>query len=74
MAENRQIGTFGFKKIDAVTVTCNTVYATAEGDTCVAVAEEFNLPDDYFLALNPNINCADIFVGQWLCIDGTFSP
>ena len=38
--------TVGFKKIDAATVTCTTVYGTEKGDTCSAVAEKFNLPAD----------------------------
>lgn len=64
----------GFKKINAATVTCTTVYGTEKGDTCSAVAEKFKLPADAFLAINPNINCVKIFVGQWLCIDGSVSP
>lgn len=64
----------GFKKIDATTVTCTTVYGTEKGDSCFAVAKKFKLPVDTFLAINPNINCVKIFVGQWLCINGFVSP
>ncbi|KAL6135354.1 hypothetical protein ACLB2K_067582 [Fragaria x ananassa] len=51
-------------------LVCNFVYGAEEGDTCSLVAEMFNLSLDTLLAINPNINCDSLFVGQWLCIDG----
>ncbi|KAK3011125.1 hypothetical protein RJ639_012684 [Escallonia herrerae] len=32
---------------------------------------EFKLTTKFFDSINPNINCAAIFVGQWVCVDGT---
>ncbi|KAL9456180.1 hypothetical protein AB3S75_005409 [Citrus x aurantiifolia] len=51
--------------------TCDSVYGAQEGDTCSDVTEKFNLSTDVFLAINPNINCDAIFVGQWLCVVGS---
>ncbi|GAA0187122.1 hypothetical protein LIER_34410 [Lithospermum erythrorhizon] len=54
-------------------LTCSKVYGAQEGDTCSGIGSNFGLSDDSFLALNPNINCRTIFVGQWLCLKGGFS-
>ncbi|CAK9141559.1 unnamed protein product [Ilex paraguariensis] len=69
MAESRQLG-IGFGKAKATPV-CNSVYGAEDGDTCISVAQKFKLSDDFFLKINPNINCDTIFVGQWLCTDGS---
>ncbi|XP_070004270.1 secreted LysM effector Lys2-like [Nicotiana sylvestris] len=52
------------------TLVCNSTYGAEIGDTCFDVAEKFKLTAVEFGALNPNINCDAIFVGQWLCVDG----
>ncbi|KAK9924671.1 hypothetical protein M0R45_033025 [Rubus argutus] len=59
---------FGGKNSAAI---CNLIYGAEEGDTCSRVAQDFKLSLNFFLSINPNINCNSIFVGQWLCIDGT---
>ncbi|BBH00072.1 hypothetical protein Prudu_009976, partial [Prunus dulcis] len=59
---------FGGKKPAAV---CAAVYGAEEGDTCTSVSEMFNLSFDFFLSINPNINCDNFFVGQWLCTAGS---
>ncbi|ONI18654.1 hypothetical protein PRUPE_3G230400 [Prunus persica] len=69
IAESRQVGIgFGGKKPAAV---CAAVYGAEEGDTCTSVSEMFNLSLDFFLSINPNINCDNFFVGQWLCTAGS---
>ncbi|KAG8386916.1 hypothetical protein BUALT_Bualt03G0198600 [Buddleja alternifolia] len=50
---------------------CNSVHGAESGETCSTVATEFNLSLQDFTNINPNINCDAIFVGQWLCIDGS---
>ncbi|KAL1560713.1 hypothetical protein AAHA92_10895 [Salvia divinorum] len=60
----------GFGKQDAALV-CNSVHGTVSDETCSSVAQDFKLSLDDFLAINPNINCDSIFVGQWLCVDGS---
>ncbi|XP_057792620.1 lysM domain-containing protein ARB_03442-like isoform X2 [Salvia miltiorrhiza] len=61
----------GFKKQDAADAVCNSVHGTESDETCSSVAQEFNLSLDEFLAINPNINCDSVFVGQRLCVDGS---
>ncbi|KAL8502294.1 hypothetical protein ACS0TY_021432 [Phlomoides rotata] len=49
-------------------VACITVVGAESGDTCSSIAGGFGLSLKEFLKINPNINCAAVFVGQWLCI------
>ncbi|ONI18657.1 hypothetical protein PRUPE_3G230700 [Prunus persica] len=73
MAESRQLG-IGFGKEETSNpsnINCDSVYGAEEGDTCGSVIEKFNLSSDFFLSINPNINCDSFFVGQWLCTQGT---
>ncbi|ESR45384.1 hypothetical protein CICLE_v10003398mg [Citrus x clementina] len=51
--------------------TCDSAYGAQEGDTCSDVSKKFKLSNELFLAINPNINCDAVFVGQWLCIVGS---
>ena len=50
---------------------CDAVFGVGSGDTCFVVAQLFNLTADEFSTINPNLNCESLFVGQWLCVDGT---
>ncbi|KAI4297483.1 hypothetical protein L6164_037372 [Bauhinia variegata] len=49
---------------------CQKVYAVHGGETCSVIIQKFKLDQSHFLEINPNINCASIFVGQWVCIQG----
>ena len=60
----------GLGKSDS-TPECETVFGVGAGDTCFAVTQAFNLTTEFFSALNPNLNCEALFVGEWLCVDGT---
>ncbi|PQQ14640.1 hypothetical protein Pyn_39205 [Prunus yedoensis var. nudiflora] len=60
-AEGKQLGTIP---------RCQKVYGVEAGDTCNGIMQKFKLNAEFF-AINPNINCNSIFVGQWLCIAGT---
>ncbi|CAI0434415.1 unnamed protein product [Linum tenue] len=51
-------------------LVCDTVYGFQSGDTCFDLAKASNLTDKGFLDINPNLNCDDIFVGQWICTSG----
>lgn len=55
------------------TLKCDSVYGVKSGDTCFGVAQMFNLSTEFFDAINPNLNCTALFVGQWLCLDGKLS-
>lgn len=63
----------GFENGEAAehTPECKSVYAAEDGDTCTTIIQKFSLTTDFFGAVNPNLNCDNIFVGQWLCINGT---
>ncbi|GFS29500.1 hypothetical protein Acr_00g0007000 [Actinidia rufa] len=50
---------------------CDAVVSVESGDTCFSIRQAFNLTTDFFASLNPNLNCDTLFVGQWLCVDGT---
>ncbi|KAL7128898.1 hypothetical protein ABFS83_13G025300 [Erythranthe nasuta] len=49
---------------------CDQTYGAEAGDSCFTVSKAFNLTSDFFSAINPNLDCKKIFIGQWLCIDG----
>ncbi|XAR53680.1 Chitinase [Bertholletia excelsa] len=57
----------------ATNPSCDAVVRVEEGDTCFAIAQEFNLTTDFFDSINPNIDCRALFVGQWVCVDGSTS-
>ncbi|WOH07882.1 hypothetical protein DCAR_0727316 [Daucus carota subsp. sativus] len=48
--------------------TCDTVFGVRKGDTCFDIAQNFKLSAHDFNCINPNVNCAALFVGQWVCI------
>ncbi|XP_059285035.1 uncharacterized protein LOC132038376 [Lycium ferocissimum] len=53
--------------------TCRRVYNVDTGDTCDNIIEFFNLKAEDFSSLNPNLNCDDLFLGEYLCLNGTLS-
>ncbi|MBA0628634.1 hypothetical protein Godav_023329 [Gossypium davidsonii] len=63
----------GHGKAKMLIPTCVSIYGQQEGDTCFSITQAFNLTFDFFLQINPNLNCDTIFVGQWLCVDGFLS-
>ncbi|XVF37683.1 hypothetical protein REPUB_Repub20aG0030800 [Reevesia pubescens] len=63
----------GRVKAKKFTPNCVSIYGAEEGDTCFSISQAFNLTSDFFDAINPNLNCKKIFVGQWLCVDGFLS-
>ncbi|EEF44512.1 conserved hypothetical protein [Ricinus communis] len=68
-AQGKKLG-IGFGDAKS-TPECDSVYGAQDGDTCTSVANQFNLTLEFFSSINPNLNCDDFFVGQWLCINGT---
>ncbi|CAO2166631.1 unnamed protein product [Urochloa humidicola] len=48
---------------------CLKPYGIKENETCFAVAQTTGLGLDTFLRFNPNINCNNLFVGQWVCLN-----
>ncbi|CAL4947106.1 unnamed protein product [Urochloa decumbens] len=47
---------------------CKKAYGIKERETCFAVAQTTGLPLKKFLRFNPNINCDNLFIGQWVCL------
>lgn len=62
-----------FKGTNIENPECRRIYAAQAGDTCESIIELFNLTDQDFNSNNPNLNCDKIFVGEWLCTNGTLS-
>ncbi|KAM3301744.1 hypothetical protein P3S67_016246 [Capsicum chacoense] len=62
-----------FKGTNIENPECRRIYAAQAGDTCESIIELFNLTDQDFSSYNPNLNCDKIFVGEWLCTNGTLS-
>ncbi|KAG8640197.1 hypothetical protein MANES_13G034200v8 [Manihot esculenta] len=58
---------------EEATPDCDSVYGVITGDTCFSVTQMFNLTTPFFDSINPNLNCDKLFVGQWLCVDGSAS-
>ena len=65
-----ELGTIGTKAKKA-TPECDIVVGVEKGDTCFDIAQKFQLTTDFFASINPNLNCDALFVGQWVCVDGT---
>ncbi|CAN6552952.1 unnamed protein product [Malus baccata var. baccata] len=55
------------------TLKCDKTYGVKSGDTCFGVEQIFNLSTAVFESINPNLNCTRLFVGQWLCLNGSLS-
>ncbi|KAL7242577.1 hypothetical protein ACSBR1_015038 [Camellia fascicularis] len=51
--------------------SCETVVGVESGDTCISIAKASQLTTDFFLSINPNVNCKELFVGQWVCVAGS---
>ena len=47
---------------------CKKAYGVKQHETCFAVAQATGLPLKQFLLFNPNINCDNLFIGQWVCL------
>ncbi|KAF9601502.1 hypothetical protein IFM89_020297 [Coptis chinensis] len=69
-AEGRFFGlTFGRVK----TPNCDEVVGVQSGDTCFGIIQSSNSTAATFAAINPNLNCSALFIGQWLCVSGTLN-
>ncbi|KAL5698377.1 hypothetical protein ACHQM5_029426 [Ranunculus cassubicifolius] len=59
------------RAVGAGTPTCTKVVGVQRGQTCFNIIQSNKLSTTQFGAINPNINCSGLFVGQWVCIVGT---
>ncbi|KAK4714300.1 hypothetical protein R3W88_020207 [Solanum pinnatisectum] len=51
--------------------TCTVIYNVDTGDTCDSIIKSFEA--EKFSSLNPNLNCDNLFVGEYVCLNGTLS-
>nr|CAB3478511.1 unnamed protein product [Digitaria exilis] len=49
-------------------LVCDKVYGVQKHETCFAVSQAAGLSLKKFLRFNPNINCNNLFIGQWVCL------
>ncbi|KAK4368520.1 hypothetical protein RND71_012312 [Anisodus tanguticus] len=52
-------------------LTCSKIYGTNIGDTCFSIMQQFSVTSEAFTTFNPNLNCDKMFVGEWICLDGS---
>ncbi|KAG6393994.1 hypothetical protein SASPL_144570 [Salvia splendens] len=62
---------FGAVTKGSPTLSCQSVVGVVSGDTCFDIAKDQNLSTTAFDAINPNLNCSALFIGQWLCVSGS---
>ncbi|CAO2182692.1 unnamed protein product [Urochloa humidicola] len=48
---------------------CEKPYGVKERETCFALAQTTGLTLKQFFSFNPNINCKNLFIGQWVCLN-----
>ncbi|KAI4371690.1 hypothetical protein MLD38_010013 [Melastoma candidum] len=53
---------------DKPLLKCQSTHAVLSGETCFTIAKQFNLTTIELLAINPNIVCDKLLVGEWLCV------
>ncbi|KVH96946.1 Peptidoglycan-binding lysin domain-containing protein [Cynara cardunculus var. scolymus] len=70
LAESRSTLVDGLHKAKSA-IVCNQVIGVEVGDDCTTISQSVKMSLESFLAINPNINCEKIFVGQWVCVDGS---
>ncbi|OIT36753.1 PREDICTED: lysM domain-containing protein ARB_03442-like [Nicotiana attenuata] len=68
MAESRNLSS-GTGKNSAL--ICSKIYGANIGDTCFSIIQNFSVTPEAFTTFNPNLNCNKMFVGEWICIDGS---
>jgi hypothetical protein len=47
---------------------CDKSYTIKSGDTCWQISNNIGQSLQSFLSLNPNLNCANLQIGQIVCI------
>ncbi|XP_055822354.1 lysM domain-containing protein ARB_03442-like [Solanum dulcamara] len=50
---------------------CSKIYGANIGDTCFSIMQQFSVTAEAFTTFNPNLNCEKMFVGEWICLDGS---
>lgn len=50
-------------------VTCVKHHSVSDGETCWVIWTQQGLLENSFMAMNPNVNCNNLQIGQQVCID-----
>ncbi|KAG8216764.1 hypothetical protein J3R82DRAFT_7008 [Butyriboletus roseoflavus] len=52
---------------------CETTYVVQSGDSCISIADMFNIPESTLLQNNPNLNqtCTNLYPQEVLCVSST---
>ncbi|ONK76321.1 uncharacterized protein A4U43_C03F26370 [Asparagus officinalis] len=53
------------------TPSCEAIHGVKANETCFSVQQVFKLTPGEFGAINPNLVCDKLFIGQWLCVAGS---
>ncbi|WVZ68583.1 hypothetical protein U9M48_017509 [Paspalum notatum var. saurae] len=59
---------------EASPLICEKPYGVQKHETCFAVAQAEGLTVKQFLRFNPNVNCDNLFIGQWVCLAAVAGP
>nr|XP_016460506.1 PREDICTED: lysM domain-containing protein ARB_03442-like [Nicotiana tabacum] len=68
MAESRTLSSGTGKNSVLI---CSKIYGANIGDTCFSIMQNFSVTPEAFTTFNPNLNCDKMFVGEWICLDGS---
>ncbi|KAF5738937.1 hypothetical protein HS088_TW12G00133 [Tripterygium wilfordii] len=49
---------------------CNGGHRVRSEESCDDIKKGFSLSAGVFDQINPNLNCDNLFEGQWICTDG----
>ncbi|KAL3746106.1 hypothetical protein ACJRO7_015112 [Eucalyptus globulus] len=49
---------------------CHELAQVNSEDTCYAIAQQYESTLDTLYSINPNVNCDDLSIGQYLCVSG----
>ncbi|WOG85240.1 hypothetical protein DCAR_0104428 [Daucus carota subsp. sativus] len=70
VAESKPVSRTGISEAPAPLI-CDLAFGVKSGDTCFNIAQGFGLSSGEFESINPNVNCTALFVGQWICVEGS---
>ncbi|KAF7847923.1 hypothetical protein BT93_L2449 [Corymbia citriodora subsp. variegata] len=55
--------------VPQVGMQCRSSYSVQDGDTCSDLVQRFQLTTSAFNVFNQNLDCDNLFIGQWICLN-----
>ncbi|KAL3741948.1 hypothetical protein ACJRO7_017429 [Eucalyptus globulus] len=55
--------------VPQVGMQCKSLYSVQDGDTCYDLVQTFHLTTSTFELFNQNLDCDNLFIGQWICLN-----